>query len=443
MANSRATSPRRLAYTALQRIERDQAYSDLVLAALLKQSSLDTRDRAFINDLVRGTVCWKNRLNFIVDQLFSGKELPNEIRWLLWLALYQIDYMNVPDHAAVNEAVDLTRSLKFARWSGVVNGILRNYQRHPERIQYPGRKQNPIAYISVRFSHPAWLVERWLQQWGFDKTIALCESNNQIPPLCVRVNTEKIAPKDFKVLLEKKMPDACESVLSDYYRLQNIQVDMLHAWLDKGWITVQDESAGLIGLAINPEPGMMIFDACAAPGGKSMHLAELSGNRAQILSADLQKQRTGLIALAAKRLDHSSVVPLVADANHIPIKQADVILLDAPCSGLGVLRRKPDMRWRRTLEEMQQLPVLQTNLLTSAAKHVKIGGHLVYSTCTIDPHENENVIKTFLESHKNYELESFDDDFWKPFLSYDGYIRTWPDIHGMDGSFLAKLKRTA
>lgn len=433
------------AFKALQRIEQDQAYTDLVLSKLQEEVDLSAEDRALLNEIVRGTIRWKKRLDWIVDQLWQGKskKLAPKIRWLLWIGLYQIDFLQrIPESAAVNEIVKIGRKIAGPSVAGILNGMLRSYLRQPQRIQFPDEREDPVLALAVRKSHPEWLIARWIDQFGFRAASQLCDANNTPPVLCVRPNRLKIKPEDFENLLLDKNVEFNKSIVPGFFRLYSFSWPTIQHWLDSGLISIQDESAGLPALVAEVQTGDTAFDLCAAPGGKSTHIAELTGDQATVISADINPARCRLVRQACKRLGLLSVSVIVADANDVPLKQADKIILDAPCSGLGVMRRKVDLRWRRKPEEIIELAALQKKLLQSAARQVRPGGILVYCTCTIEPEENEKVIQSFLEHNENFKLAPIENsNVAKTLIDEDGMIRTFPHLHQMDGSFVAKLVR--
>ena len=431
-----------LAWSALERIERDAAYSDIVLSHLLHKSELSVRDRAFVSELVRGSVRWKKRLDWIVDQLFSGasQQLSAKVRWILRLGLYQLEYMRTPEFAAVNESVKLARRLKLHRWTGVINGILRNFVRHHATVTFPDPNVAPVAWLAVTESFPEWLLERWINQFGFETAKALCRANNTAPDLSVRPNSLRISDEQFVEQLKSNDVQFCRAETPGFFSIQKIDLNFRDQLLRDGLMTIQDASAGIPVLLADPKPGQVVFDLCAAPGGKSMFAAEIMMNQGLVISGDKNIARTGLIQKAAARLEHDSIHTVAADALHFPAKQADVVLLDAPCSGLGVVRKKPDLRWRKKESDIIDLHKLQVEMIHKAGQLVKAGGSLVYSTCSIDRDENEAVVADLLKSNKNFELDNPDErHIASQFITSDGFIRTWPHKHFMDGSFAAKL----
>jgi len=282
-------SVRHLAYLALSRIEGDFAYSDIILANIFEQQFLNEKDRAFINELVRGTIRWKKNLDWILLQLLKEPEkVPVQVKWILWLGLYQIIFMSkTPDFAAVNESVELVKRLKYMKWVRLVNGVLRTYLRNPQQIKYPDPKREPGKYLSVVKSHPEWLIERWIYQFGFEQTVKLCDAFNKPPVITVRPNILKISIAEFEEILNENLFIFKRSKVKDYYRLDKINPEKYHQLLQDGIITVQDESAGLVSLLAVPKQNQIVCDLCSAPGGKSVHLAELARDRITIISGDV------------------------------------------------------------------------------------------------------------------------------------------------------------
>lgn len=413
-----------------------------MLSHYLERYELPERDRGFVTELVRGTVRWKKRLDWIVDQLFSGKkdQLPPPVRWLLWQALYQINFMKVPAFAAVNESIKIARSQKQHRWLGVMNGILRTFVRQPEAIKFPDPVRDPVLFLAVTESFPEWIVDRWINLFGQDETRVLCHANNVSPVLSVRVNQHKISMPDFADMLNQYDVLFQVSAVPGFYRITSISYDVRSRLLEQGLMTIQDESAGLPGLIAQAQPGQTIADLCAAPGGKSTHLAELMHDQGCVLSCDIKKQRVQLLRNSVQRLQLTSVFPVVADARRAPIHQADIVVLDAPCSGLGVLRKKPDVRWKKQLQDIFELQAIQQDLIESAGSLVRANGILIYSTCTVDPQENERIVEKFLCNNPDFEIvNAHTQKIPAAFVTPHGFVRTWPHKHDMDGSFAAKM----
>lgn len=437
---------RYLAVNILNRIENTDAYTDITLAHELAGTNMSVRDRHFVTELVNGTIRWLLRLDWIIQNSFQGdyEKCPLKIRNVLRSALYQLMFLDkVPNYAAISEAVVLAKKLKGEFWGRKVNAILRSIARNFDIIEYPDEIKNPVKYLAIRYSHPEWLVEKWHERFGFEETINLLQYNNIPPKHTLRVNTLKISARDLQIRLRKFDIEttiskfAGECLIAD--RLPNL--DMFSLFQD-GLFSVQDESAALVARLVDPQPGELILDLCAAPGGKTTHLAELSKNLSRIIAMDVHLNRLQLVKHASQRLGHDSISLVNADALRIYMKEADKVLVDAPCSGLGVLAKRSDARWKRTPEQLFELVILQREILNNAAALVKTGGYLIYSTCTIEPEENEQQTDRFLNQHPEFKMDFPANRFNNQLLKENRYIYTIPHIHKMDGSFATRFIKT-
>ena len=344
----------------------------------------------------------------------------------------------IPQSAAVNESVKLAKRYGHAKSSGFVNGILRNVTRNINSLPKP---KDETERISVEYSCPEWLVKKWIKDFGKDFACELMESMNKEAGMCVRVNTLKT---DVSKMLEV-LPAAnlCE------YASCGISCDGFDVGASEeyknGLISVQDEAAMLSALVLSPKSGETVIDMCAAPGGKSTHMAELMKNKGKILSFDIHEHKIALIEENAKRLGIDIISAQVSDAcvyKEEYKETADKVLADVPCSGLGIIRRKPDIKWNRP--EENDLSEIQYKILSNAAKYIKPGGELVYSTCTVNHEENEDVILKFLEENKNFvsvDIKPLLDKKLHPVISEKGFVTLYPNRDGTDGFFIAKLKK--
>jgi 16S rRNA (cytosine967-C5)-methyltransferase len=359
------------------------------------------------------------------------------------VALYQMMFLDrVPHHAAVNEAVEFVKRLRGDKYAGVVNGVLRNIQRHLEEIRYPDRSENLIHHLSVFHAHPIWMVKRWVERYGEEQAEKFLIANNEKPPLTVRINKIRINPAEFIKMLEKENIEFIPSPYLDHYlRLKNsggmAQLEMFR----KGYFSIQDESAGIASKLLDPQQNERIIDLCSGPGGKSMHIAEMMHNTGKVISVEKYPSRAELVKSAADRLGLTNITILAEDVNEIETKIADRVLVDVPCSGLGVLRKKPDIKLKRDVSDIPKLSEIQYRLLEKAAVLTKPGGVLVYSTCTTEPEENEMIVQRFLENHKGFSLDDPTSYVSKDFITPKKTVETLPHIHGMDGSFATRLKR--
>lgn len=424
---------------ALLRIERDGGYSDIVLTQTLARSTLSERDRAFVNELVRGVVRWKSFLEHLIASTFHGDPavIPLEVNLLLKAAFYQIHFMRTPAFAAVNECIEALKARKMYAWTGVANGMLRGYLRRAQSIVLPDEKASPAAHLAVKHAHPEWMVARWLQRYGFSETARLCEANNQIPALSVRINRRRISIEAFHQRLLNCGASFQVGTLEGFVRIEDIPDTERRRLLQEGLMTIQDESAGWIG-RLAAGAGSIIYDLCAAPGGKATQLAE-ENPAALIVAGDNKRHRARLIQEATQRLGLLNIRLLVADAMQPPLRPAPVVLLDAPCSGLGVIRKKPDIKWKRSPEDIPHLSELQKRLILRAADLTAVGGYLIYSTCTLEPEENEEIVDFLLQNRDFMLIPAANAGIPNEFVTPEGYFRTFPHLHAMDGAFAAKL----
>ncbi|MBN1780717.1 16S rRNA (cytosine(967)-C(5))-methyltransferase RsmB [bacterium] len=433
-----------MAAEILFRVCRTQAYADILMTDRIGKSGLQHADRALVQELVYGVLRWKGQLDYILQEQYHGKwkKLPDKVRIVLEIALYQILHLDrIPGFAIVHEAVDMTKRWGMSPWSGLVNAILRHVPDDLSQVQWPVLSENPVRAISIRWSHPEWLVSKWLGKFEPDRVISICKANNEKSVLSIRVNT---AHGDSGTIVEslKKMGYVVKPglYLKEFFRIVNgtglFETDPFL----KGVITVQDESAGLAGRLLNPQDGDKILDMASAPGGKAGHIAELSMRRARILALDLYWDRLVRLKETIGRLDHKNVTIVHADAGNIPGREFDKILLDAPCSGIGVIRKRMELRWRIRQSQVDMLAGIQKKLLTQAVKALKPGGVIVYSTCTVLDEENQRVIDWFLEHNKKFDIEH--GTAWIPenLVNGSGAVETWPDLHAIDGSYAVRLK---
>ncbi len=440
------TGVRGLAVKILNRVDRTDAYLDKLLDIEIKNSELSGVDKALLFEIVHGVIRWLGRIDWILNGFYKGqfpKCIPN-VKNAMRVALYQILFLDkVPEYAAVNEAVELVKKLQGQKPADLTNGVLRNIIRNKNSIRYPNQDDEEINYLSAYYSHPSWLVKRWLKFYDRPFTEELLKANNNKPDLTLRVNNLVTNKDELKQLLKKVNLGFTEAeYLDQFIRLNNLTNITAWDYFTKGYFAVQDESTGIPPILLDPKPGMRILDFCAAPGGKSAHLAELMNNEGEIIAIDKFESRLKILEENLKRMQVKNVKTVATDAkDFVDDKKFDGVLVDAPCSGLGTLRKKPDIKWKKDLLDIRKLSVTQKELLKSAAKHVADGGYLVYSTCTIDPEENYGIINDFLMENPDFELVKANDNFDESLIDPNGCIQTYTNIHQIDGSFAAKLKK--
>lgn len=440
--------PRKLAWDVIHRVDREKAYADILLDQVLRKPSLKEEDRAFITELVYGTLRWRGRLDWVVAQ-YSSKPLSKldpEILNILRMGAYQLLNLRTPSSAAVDESVKLSKNFTSGKASGFVNAVLRAVDRERDNLKFPTRDEDEALYLSVKHSHPKWLVGTFLRTYGADDTEKMLEANNVLPPLTIRVNTLKTTrEKLIKEILEddgveaiptKYSPDGL--TLKDSPPLRSLGV------FNRGLCMAQDEAAQIVSLVVNPRPGNMVLDTCAAPGGKSTHMGQLMENKGEIHSLDSSQPRLTLIEDNARRLGVGIIKTKRGDAS-VPLKYErnsfDAILVDPPCSDLGIIRRHPDVKWIKTPEQINELSELQLKILTTATKYVKQGGVIVYAVCTVMPKENEQVIQAFLELAPEFRVDPVSNALKaaKEFETPEGYARLTPHKTKTDGFFIARL----
>jgi 16S rRNA (cytosine967-C5)-methyltransferase len=434
--------PRGTAVKILNRVERTDSYLDKVLEVELRAQDLNDADKGLMSEIVHGVLRWQGRLDWVLNGFSHGNFSKSEInvKNTLRVALYQILFLDrVPHAAAVNEGVEFIKRIRGDKPAGLVNAVLRNIIRNIDGIRYPDPADDLGQYLSVFYSHPQWIVRRWVERFGGEEAKKLLIRNNERPELSLRINRLKTTPAQFLSMLEQLGIEGHQSpYLENFIKVKSLsrigQMELFRG----GYFTIQDESAALPCLLLDPQPGERVIDLCAAPGGKTTNLAEMMKNQGEIIAVDKYEGKLHLIKGSLDRLGLRNVTLMAADARETSIPHADRVLLDAPCTGLGVLSKKPDIRWKRDVSDIIHLSKMQQELIANAATLVKPGGVLVYSTCTLEPEENDEIVKGFLESNRDFTLDD-PTPFVKKDLVSDGYVRSYPHVHSMDGAFAARL----
>ena len=443
---------RELALKVLKEVEEDGAFANLALNKILEKYKPSKPDRAFATELTYGTLRTLNTLDWLLSR-FLKKPLVSQTIWvrnILRIGAYQILFMDrVPNAAACNEAVELTKKHGHQGVVGFVNGVLRNLIRNLDNIEFPDIHSDPVSHVALKYSHPSWMVEMWLKEYGLKQTVKLCLANNRTPPNIVRVNTLRISRDDLIRRLQEEGVSAKKTKYAD----DGLSIEGFLSYrtlpsFQQGLFQIQDESSMLVGQSLNPAHGSRVIDAAAAPGGKSTHLAQLMENAGEIYAFDLHHHKLELIKDNCRRLGITNIECRAQDVRGLSSdlhNYADYVLLDAPCSGLGVLRRRPDARWRKEAGQITTLVKLQREMLESVCKCVRPGGVLVYSTCTITEEENLGQVQSFLAHNSEFVLEDL-----TPFLPANlagepgvqqGYIQLWPHKHETDGFFIARMRK--
>lgn len=430
---------RQLAVTALIKIFNKAIKPKEALDEL--SVDLDKRDRAFLMEIVYGVLRYRDYLDWMLkDFLKRPSGLSPYTINNLRSAVYQLKYMRVPEWAVVDEAVNLERFNQGKR--ALVNAVLRNFLRNKNKIKKPS-KDDPVEYISVTTSHPRWLVKRWIKRFGFDDALKLAEKNNEMPHLVIRMNSESERKQALQILNAKGIsayPAAYSPVgivLESHYTFQELSELLPYKYF------VQDEAAQLVTYLLNPLPYERVLDACAAPGGKTTHIAQMMKDSGEIIAVESEEKRIRQLEENVSRLGIKSIKIVHGDVKSLDIGQFDKILLDAPCSSIGVIRRNLDVKYRHNEKDLRRFKETQVNMLKAVSRLLKTGGLMVYSVCSTEPEEGEEVIKEFLHGNPDFSIIRGDHDFLAPFevLDKDGHLfyRTSPHKHNMDGFFFIRL----
>ena len=445
-----STDARRLAFDVLLRVETSEAFADVLLARRLADAALPPREQALTTRLVYGTLAWQGRLDFHLAQLVRDTavdRLDPPVRAALRLGLYQLVFLDrVPAYAAVDASVRLAR-VAGAGASGLVNAVLRRAAAlGGAGLALPPAEGDPVGRLAIEWSHPRWLVARWADQYGSDALRALLAANNERAPTALRANP-LVTTRDA---LGAELAAEGISVTPAAWAADGLLVERgaarlraLRAW-DEGRFAFQGEASQLVAPLVGLEPGMRVLDVCAAPGGKTAHLAALLGDRALVVALDRRRGGVRRLVAEMRRLRARSVVAAAGDARRPPLAGSfDAVLVDAPCSGLGTLRRHPELRWRRRPEDIPRLATLQRDILSGVAPLVRRGGVLVYAVCTLMSEENEQVVAAAAATDPRLVVEDVRDRLSPAAASLagaDGFLRTMPHLHGLDGFFAARLR---
>ena len=438
---------REMALHILQAVDTKRVFSDKLLESTLSKSNLDKRDKDFLTMLVKGTLRRRGTIDWTLDRYVQGgvDGLPAWARNALRLGAFQIFYMDrVPPSAATNESVSLVRKYCGRALGGLANAVLRKCAAEKGEIRYPERSADPVEAIAVEHSHPKWVVERWISRFGEEETAALCAANNEVSHVDLRANLLKTTPSRVADLLERQGLEITRGRFNP--QIVRVRGEISIVKMDgfrQGFFTVQDESESLVALLLAPHPGERVLDLCAAPGGKATHIYELMKGTGIVLAADVSPGRVASMAAAIDRMGCEGVTPVVADgrefASRLPFHK---VLVDAPCSGLGVLGKKADARWRKTPDSFSFLSALQFSLLMSAADHVAPGGAIVYSVCTTEPEETDDVVRKFVEQRADFSVEDAGGLLPPDVVEPNGSMRTYPHKHGVDGAFAVRFVRS-
>lgn len=442
-------NPREIAMKVLLDINTKDAYSNIQISNYVNKNT-DIRDENLLRELVYGVLENKIYIDYMISKTskIKIKKIHSHILEILRIGIYQIMFMDkIPESAAVDESVKLAKKYGHKGTIGYVNGMLRNIIRNKEDIKKIDNRDK-VRYLSIKYSYEPELVKRWIKSFGYEFTEELLKANNKTPSLNIRVNTLKIdKDKLMEKLNTKGVITKPLKYAKDGLKVKNPNKITNLDEFKEGLFTIQDESSMLVSQVMDPEAGSLVLDVCSAPGGKATHIAQMMDNRGKIISRDIYPHKLELIRENSERLGIENIVIENFDAlkfDEALFEKVDYLLLDAPCSGFGLIRRKPEIKYNRGIKEVESLAKLQYNILSTVKDYVKTGGFLIYSTCTIEAEENILNIKRFLKANPEFHLVSIEDKF-KDKENLDtldkGYVQLFPNVHGTDGFFIAKLEK--
>lgn len=429
-------------------VEKEKAYAQLSLKTGLQD--MDQRDKALATEIFYGTLKYQIQLDYFINQYSKTpiKKMKPLIRQLLRMSVYQMLYLDkIPVSAVINEAVKITKKRKMQGLSGFVNGVLRKMDREREQLLPPSKEQGNIKHLSIQYALPEWIIEMWLESYEEPEVEKICKALNERAEVCGRWNTLKLPLEEKeKVLTKEHITFEPGRLLEEAFYLKKVEGISNAASFKSGEWTVQDESAMLVAHVVDPKPKQKVLDMCSAPGGKSMHMAALMQNEGSIIACDVHPHKLELIQKNANRLGVTIVKPTLQNGTVFNPEwegQFDKVLLDAPCSGLGIMKRKPDIRLNKTRADLEAIASIQEALFENAVRYLKEDGELVYSTCTISKLENEEMVQKMITTHR---LEQLSIAYTIPKVLHEsieeeGMIQILPYVVDTDGFFIAKLRK--
>ena len=422
---------------------RNRRLSDVIAETFRKEgNTLTLNEKRFITELVNGTVRMSGRLDWEISSVFRGnyKKLQDRLKIIMKIGLYQIRYMDsIPDYAAVSTTVKISKILNY-KFGGLANAVLRSLLSSLNEID-PGNNSD-INELAMYLSHPAWLIKRWIHFFSKDNAFELANWNNKKPITTFRVNSINYSNQDFITYLKEKNIEFIQNKhLKHFFHIKESQTILKSRIFQDGNVSVQDVAAALVVKLLSPNNNDIILDYCSAPGGKTTYISELLKNKGEIVAFDKSKERLNRLRNNIKRLKLTNIKIITSDIDkELNIKRFTKILVDAPCSGTGVLSKRADLRWRKSYDDILEMSLIQLEILSKCAKFLIPGGVLVYSTCSLEPEENWGVVKKFLKIHRNFKVHYGNQYIEKKYIDDKGALFTWPPKHGIDGGFAIRLK---
>ena len=443
-------SVRHLAVDILDQVQKSKSFAGILLDECLDANGLSgTADGRLLTHLVYGVLRFRGHLDWILAKLLRGNWVKTDesIKNILRVGLFQLKFSDrLPAFAVVNEAVKVAKKIDPAK-SGLINAVLRNYLRQGSSITFPSPEKNPAEFLAAFHSHPLWLVKIWIKKFGIPGTRALCASNNELPPLTLRVNTLKTSREELQAKLTATGFTSTKTRFSPDGLIINDVASPLQKtdFFQEGYLRLQDEASQLVSYILNPKSAESILDVCAGTGGKTTHLAAILKNKGNILATDYDLKKINELKKEATRLGIKIIEATQADLTcglpELWKEKFDHVLVDAPCSGLGTLRRNPEIKWHTTTDDFAGFTRTQSAILQNASFAVRQGGSLVYCTCSLSPQENENVVGNFLQQNPDFSICPPPSSIPPQLIDPHGFFRTSPHLHNMDGFFAAILKR--
>ena len=436
---------RHLAWKSILEYQRSGKNPESILDSLVSPD-ISRADLGLIWELTMGTIRYLKKLDYLAQKFIKAplSSQKPEVLAAIRIGLYQLTQTTgIPDYAAVDDTVNIVRSESTKDDAGFVNAILRTFLRERSTIKYPDPETDPVAYLATFHSHPEWLVKRWHARFGFHETEEILIAGNSRPKTSFKIITQRT---DRKPVIEKLKIEGIEveagRFLPDFIATENAGAVLRSSLFTEGYLNVQDESQALPLYLLDPPPGETVLDLCSAPGGKTIAQADRVGPAGKVVSIDIDPGRIGKIRQNIARVGFSNIEIIETDLFEFATTQKfRYILLDVPCSGLGTLSTNVDLKWNKSEEDIRRLSELQLKMLTKASSHLTDDGCLVYSTCTTEPEEIEEVLERFLRSHAQFELENGNSSLLEPFKSGIGVYRSWPHKHGIGGGGFARLRK--
>ena len=440
-----AKTPRELAFHTLLLAEKDTSQGiDDLLSNALQKCDLNQQEKRWVMELVYGVTRMKLQLDAMIMESFKGRyrKAQHAVKCLLRMGTFQLKYMHTSEHAAINETVALSRKVKQSQASGLINAVLRKTQ-NLELEQIMAASTNVLDQLSIETSHPQWLLELWMGRYEMDEVRALCNHNNSIPKTWIRRNVKKVDVSTFESFLgQMKVTYAKSSILDIFYEIDSAGQLITSKEFHEGWFSFQDLAAGVVASLVEPAKGETVVDTCAAPGGKMALISEMAEDEVMIVACDASSKRLVKVHENIRRLGLKGVEVKVCDAAVSPLPEAEKMLLDVPCSGTGVLNRRPDARWKRQPNDIPSLTNIQAQILSNSWQYLKPGGLLVYATCTLEPAENWGLLDSAFERLPGAELVPILNEKLKPYIDERGALSTLPWRDGMDGMFAVKIRKS-